>query len=273
MNKIIHESLCKSIKKVLQESNLNRIENFIKNYEVGIISAWRGQLANETPNTFTPYNISKKNDIGSVKVNGEQFTTNEKKFYNRELKAALLRLNYGVTNVRGSYVEEDFGESQEESFFVVNLHSDPSFKENLIKLGEYYNQDSIFYSPQGELQGYLIGTNNSDFPGYGNEVLAGSLLTNVMSQFMSRIGNKGFSFTNGEDVSGQEDENELFYNGDNNYKQDNSPNFIDRKNKRKEQYNGMQESIGVKTYKDYTIKEKHAISLLSRQALNEIKKK
>lgn len=79
------------------------------------------------------------------------------------MKAALLSLGYGVTQIRGPYKEFGQSESQEESLFVVNLKDDPKFKKNLFKLSGYYNQDSFMYSPKGSDEGILIGTNNADF--------------------------------------------------------------------------------------------------------------
>ena len=86
---IIRESLYN----VLTESTLNRIENYVENQECAIITSWRDKLQNITKNTFTPKHISHEKGkrgnkiIGDVMNNGDSFSTEEKKFYNRELKS------------------------------------------------------------------------------------------------------------------------------------------------------------------------------------------
>ena len=107
---------------VLNESTMNRISDYIRNYECAIITAWRNTLQDTTDNTFKPSHISHNKEKVNGKVigrgkkvagepmqNGEDFSTEEKKYYNRELKAALLSLGYGVTQIRGSYKE--YGQS------------------------------------------------------------------------------------------------------------------------------------------------------------------
>lgn len=268
---IIRESLYN----VLTESTLNRIENYIENQECAIITSWRDKLQNVTKNTFTPKHISHEKGkrgnkiIGDVMNNGDSFSTEEKKFYNRELKAKLLKLGYGVTQVRGSYRESGNPEGQEESLFVVNLNNDPDFKKNIFKLSEYYNQDSFMYSPKGTSDGYLIGTNNFDFPGYGNEIRSGSFRKKVQSMFMSRIGNKGFSFTDGEKIDRKDPERkQKLDNGDNNYEDDSPMTFQDRKRERIKAMKANNESIErflhLETYKNASIQGKQAIMLCAK---------
>jgi len=194
----------------LYESTMDRIEMWLKNHECAFITAWRTKYVNVTERTFEPKHIGHDKDHRGMKyekdetfVVGDTFTTEEKKYYNRQLKASLLSLGFGVTNVRGVFREEgctgcDSG--QEESFFVVNKDDKAGFKEALFKLSEYYNQDCFMYSPKGSIEAYNIGTNFSEWPGYGNEEPAGKFNKHVQSMFMSRIGNQGFSFGNPDDM-------------------------------------------------------------------------
>lgn len=236
---IIRESIKGTIYK-LYESSINRISDYIKNYECAIITAWRDELKDVTKDTFKPNHIYHEKGKRGNKIVGEPFTddskmfnTREKKYYNTQLKDTLRKYGYGVTKVRGSYREYGKQEAQEESYFVVNLNDDPNFKKNIFKLSEYYNQDSFMYSPKGTDNGFLIGTNNAAWPGYGNEEASNQFKRGVQSIFMSRIGNKGFSFTNGNRISKNDPEKKDKLSSDNNnYETDNPLTFHDRKNAR-----------------------------------------
>lgn len=79
----------------------------------------------------------------------------------------------------------------------------------------------------------MIGTNNAPFPGYGEEIPSGKFKRDVQSMFMSRIGNKGFSFTNGDKINKNDpNRKEKLDNGDNNYETDEPLTFSDRKKQR-----------------------------------------
>ena len=122
------------------------------------------------------------------------FTHEENREKNKLLKAELLNLKYGVTTVKRVYPEGMNNESSEESFFVVNRFNDPNFLNNLLSLAEYFNQDSIYYKPKDKTYGYLIGTNGATYPGYHKKGDESKLKPCSASNFMSRIGNKAFSF-------------------------------------------------------------------------------
>lgn len=281
LRKIIQSAVKKALNEAkeeqsLYESSMKRVMNFIQNYECATLSAWRNQYTDITDNTFKPSHIyhdknvvdGKKvgrgnKHIGSPMKNGEYFSTEEKKYYNRELKAALLKLGYGVTNIRGSYKEFGKNESQEESFLIVNLNNDPNFKDKIFKLSEYYNQDSFMYSPKGSEEGYLIGTNNADFPGYGECIPSGKFHKDVQSLFMSRIGNKGFSFTNGNEIDKNDPNREEKLSDDsmNNYETDEPLTFADRKAKRLTE--DVDNILQLETYDKYSINGKRAIGLYS----------
>lgn len=236
----------------LNESNLNRVREWVKSKDVAFLTAWRTKLDNATDNTCKfrhqpkpekgqAWRLAKDSELPEF-TQGEEFSTHEKKVYNRELKAKLLSMGYGVTNTRGVYREEGISSSQgdtdqEESFMVVNLNDDADFYENIFKLSEYYNQDSFLYKPKEEEKAYLVGTNNSEFPGYGNKVPQGSIISGVVSQFMSRIGNKGFSFAEKDDTQ-----------------TDNPLTFAQRKANRMPNINGVMEC-----FDDYSVNSKYII--------------
>ena len=190
------------LKFTISESTVNRIEKWVNNKEIAIISAFRNQLINYTNKTLM--------DIEPEGL----YTHKQCLIRNKKLKSLLLVEKYGVTKIAGSYIEgfktSTPLESQEESFFVVNLHDDPNFKEKISELSEFFNQDAFLHKHKNEENATLIGTNLTDFPGYHNEVQTGSFYKKVSAQFMSRIGAQGFAFSN-EDNPIEPDEPYTFH--------------------------------------------------------------
>ena len=172
----------------LNEKSLNRMMLWLNKCDCAFITAFKYKLidiANPDKTYYGP------NDNWTDK---KIFTHEENREKNKLLKAELLNLKYGVTTVKGVYPEEMNNESSEESFFVVNIFNDPNFLNNLLSLAEYFNQDSIYYKPKDKTYGYLIGTNGATYPGYHKKGDESKLKPGSASNFMSRIGNKAFSF-------------------------------------------------------------------------------
>jgi len=139
---------------------------------------------------------------GSVDDNDQEGSTKDlNKRRNRDLKAMLLGFDYGVTAVDGSYIENfeqpDQIEVKEDSLFVVNLNDDPDFARNVQEMAEKFCQDSVIIIPQGGKAAYLHGTNESDFPGYGEKVEVGDLKMGKEAEFMTRVGKRPFTFGEG----------------------------------------------------------------------------
>lgn len=176
--------LLDKIRTPLNESTINRIEQWVKSKDIAGISAFRGRLTNFTDNTL-------------IDIEPEtEYSKKENLKRNLELKSVLLKLGYGVTRIAGSYLEGGKDESQEESFLVVNLNDDPDFKNKIFKLSEYYNQDSFLYKSKDSDDAFLIGTNYDTYVGYKNEKNAGKFYKKVTAQYMSRLGAQGFAFSN-----------------------------------------------------------------------------
>lgn len=178
MSKEIRNSINRIKGGFINESSINRIYDHILKHDSAIISSHR-----KDDNTI--HCISTKKNIGDNKNN------------NRELKAILLKLGYGVTFVDGSYIE-DYNtplakEVQEDSFFVLNMKEDSNFNKNLIKLSELYCQDSVILIEKGGEDSYLFGTNKGSFPGYGNKHNTGRFHVGE-HEFMSRVKDKAFHF-------------------------------------------------------------------------------
>ena len=172
----------------LNEKSLNRMMLWLNKCDCAFITAFKYKLidiANPDKTYYGP------NDNWTDK---KIFTHEENREKNKLLKAELLNLKYGVTTVKRVYPEGMNNESSEESFFVVNRFNDPNFLNNLLSLAEYFNQDSIYYKPKDKTYGYLIGTNGATYPGYHKKGDESKLKPGSASNFMSRIGNKAFSF-------------------------------------------------------------------------------
>jgi len=167
--------------KVLTESSLNRVYTHIQKYDCAVITSFRNKMVN-----------CLEDEYGDSKLN---IKTNKER--NRHLKSVLLSLGYGVTNVKGTYIENYLSDNQvevnEDSYFVVNLSSDPRFIEKIIKLGEMFCQDSVMILEKGGDNNYLFGTNSSDFPGLGESVPVGSFKPGAEGEFMTKIGNRPFT--------------------------------------------------------------------------------
>lgn len=174
----------------IAESNINRLIKWINKHDIATVTAFRGTLKDITPNTAQ--------DVPE----GHVFTHKENRERNRNLCALLLRYGYGLTKISGVYPEGNTNlPKDEESFIVVNLNDDPNFYERIFKASEYFNQDSfLFKAKGGDDVGYLIGTNNCDWPGYGQKCRAGKFLSDVQNAFMSRLGNRGFAFSDEENL-------------------------------------------------------------------------
>lgn len=190
MKKLINEW-----RSFLNESSLSRVQQHTQEHDTAILTGFRGD----------PEDTSKcAEDMEEVKK-GKAKQTNIQR--NRDLKASLLASGYGVTKVDGSYIE-DFDTPQamevsEDSLFVVNLKDEPGFKEKMEALGRKFCQDSVLMIPKGGKGAFLLGTNNSEFPGLGNEISVGDLKYGEEAEFMTRV--KGRPFTTAEGLETYKD--------------------------------------------------------------------
>ena len=179
--------MLKSFKQVLYESSLSRIYAQAKDHESGTISAFRYARG-----------------CGE----GETYSKKENLDRNAVLKAKLLKLGYGVTRIKGTYIEnygtKDAVEVSEESFFVFDKNDKGTLKNDLVKLGKEFEQDSVTFSkPTGEY--YLIGTNKcpNSYPGHGKEIKLGKPIFGKDGEFHSKINGRPFVF---ESIDGRIDE-------------------------------------------------------------------
>lgn len=174
----------------LEESSLSRVHGQMEDYDIAMLSAFRGMMENCLDDSMcTGLPVAKPENLAR----------------NSRLLADLRGMGYGVTAIDGSYIE-GFGEPgqrevRENSFFVVNLKDDPAFRENITSLGKKYCQDSVIVKLKGQAP-QLIGTNNAGFPGLGQEHQQGDFVGGEIAQFMSRVRNRPFHFKPyGEDLN------------------------------------------------------------------------
>jgi hypothetical protein len=182
------KELKKLVSEVIQESSLSRVHQHVMEHECAVITAFRGDpsdhsnCAHDAPASLQGQNLK---------------TLDVNKLNNRDLKASLLKLGYGVTAVDGTFVENfntpQAVEVKEDSLLVVNLSDDADFYENIKMLGKKYCQDSVLIIPQGGKGVYLYGTNNSQFPGLDQEVTVGDIVFGKSAEFMTKIGNRPIS--------------------------------------------------------------------------------
>ena len=168
----------------LIESGLSRIHKAIKKHDYGIITAYR----------YAP-------ECGT----GEPYTYDQNQKRNAHLLAKLRARGYGVTAIKGSYIE-NYGSANarevgENSFFVVDIQDSGNLRDDLLKLGEEFEQDSIIFGLAGET-GSLIGTNNcpTGYPGYHTEVPQGGAVFGKTGEFMSRVKGRPFVFSESQEL-------------------------------------------------------------------------
>jgi len=172
----------KSTPESLLESSLSRIFQQYKEHDTGTITAFR---------------------FARLCGNGERYTKTENEKNNSILRAKLLKLGYGVTSIKGEFIE-NFGSAnertvKENSFFVVDLEDRGTLKRDLIKLGTLFEQDSVTYNQHDRSNNYLLIRTNNCPNGYprkkiGEAIKLGKPLFGKNGEFNSRVGGRPFIF-------------------------------------------------------------------------------
>lgn len=151
----------------LNESSLSRLWQKYHEFDSGTISACRGNLTKE-----------------------------ENKKRTLQLKTDLMKLGHSVTAVKGVYKEnygqKDEREVHEDSFIVFDQKNTGKLKEDLMKLGAKYDQDSITYTDKTDY--FLIGTNKTGYPGFHKEVKLGKPMFGKNGEFFSSVNGRPFVF-------------------------------------------------------------------------------
>lgn len=193
-------NILNSKNKNLNESNINRMLHWLKGCDCAFITAFRKEFKDIRDKDATYFGPN-----GDWEE-GKKFSHEENRQKNKLMVAELLQLGYGVTKVQGVYPETPKtndapitdNEDIEESYLVVNRHNDENFLKNLQRIAEFYNQDSIYYKEAGAEEGHLIGTNGCGWPEYYEKGSGSKLHLDTGSNYMSRLGNKAFSFASAD---------------------------------------------------------------------------
>ena len=131
------------LKQYITESSLSRLWRYNENFECAAITAFR-----------------KARDCGE----GNPYTKKEKEARNKSLAIKLKSKGYQVTQIKGKYPEGSGKVIKETGFFVVNNVKNNSFFDDVKKIGEYFEQDSVLLIPKESIQNkakaYLVGVNN-----------------------------------------------------------------------------------------------------------------
>ncbi len=150
-----------------------------------------------------------QHDTGTITSFRSQYNLEDNKKRNRSLNANLLSLGYRITKVKGGFIEnigeEDEKEVDEDVFFVEDWKDRGRLKEDLISLGEKFDQDSILFIPKsniedvkvGDVSSFLIGTSRDDNKElkYGEEIKFPVLkLGKGDNQFITKIKGRPFYF-------------------------------------------------------------------------------
>lgn len=177
----------KSNKKV-NESSIKRMLQWLHDCDCAFISASRCELKDirDEKSTYLGPNKDWKE--------GKCFTPEENHYKNKLMVAELLLLGYGVAKIKCVNPEGMTDETSEESYLVVNRCHDENFLNQLLRIAEYYNKDSIYYKEKGRTEANLMGTNNCGWPGYHQKGEDSELKTGTSSNDMSRLGDRAFSF-------------------------------------------------------------------------------
>lgn len=169
------------LKNILKESGLARLAQHMENHDCGTITAFRSKE-------------------GCAQQDDKEYTLQDNLKRNKQLLANLQSMGYGVTSVKGAYIENyktpDAKEVTENVFFVVDLKDDGKIEQSLRKLGEQYEQDSILFIPKGGKGSELIGTNHCEnsYPGYGKKISFNDRKLGGKGEFMTKVSGRPFVF-------------------------------------------------------------------------------
>ena len=146
------------------------------------------------------YQKTQEHECGTITAFRSEYSKAENQQRNKSLLAKLQAKRYGITSVKGYYVE-DFGTDHahpvgEHIFFVEDRNNTGNLKEDLKKLGLEFDQDSILFFPLGGKNAELIGTSKrEDLTLKFNEIMYYNRATfGKEGQFMTKVQNRPFVF-------------------------------------------------------------------------------
>ena len=153
-----YEEALNIIEGIITESSVSRTKFYLQNYECATISAFRPGA-----------NIGRKDE---EELTNRKDVLKRNKKHSAELGKKLTELGYTHFLVDGAWVKTDEkdrpiinkkGEKSigsEITYFVVNNNGDTreQFRNNLKKLGNDFDQDSVMFYPKGSSMAFWSGT-------------------------------------------------------------------------------------------------------------------
>lgn len=145
------------------------------------------------------YAQTKKHDYGTITAFRGTYNTKENRARNKSLLSKLRSKRYSVTSISGKYIENintpQEQEVSEDSYLVVDVLDTGNLRQDLMQLGQQFEQDTILYGNAGE-QSVLIGTSKRKDakPAFGQEELQGGAIFGKKGELMSRVKNRPFVF-------------------------------------------------------------------------------
>ena len=157
-----YEEALNIIEDIIIESSVSRTKFYLQNYECATISAFRPGA-----------NIDRKDE---KELTNRRDVLKRNKKHSAELGKKLTELGYTHFLVDGAWVKTDEkdrpiinkrGEKSigsEITYFVVNNNGDTreQFRNNLKKLGNDFDQDSVMFYPKGSNMAFLSGTSKRE---------------------------------------------------------------------------------------------------------------
>lgn len=166
----------------IKEARLHQLMDWMYSHEIATITAWRSILKNVNNPSKT---LLDKPIDGTEEI--RTYSQKENQRRNWVLSSALLYKGYGITEVKGNYMEDGGVSETEMSFVVVNRHNESDFKDIIVTLGVWFNQDTILYKPANSEAAYLIDTNGLNV---GREKNIGKFMEYVPNAYAFRIKEK-----------------------------------------------------------------------------------
>lgn len=173
----IREHQMKGLGSIVKENvNASNLEQNFKNFDFGIITAWRDD---DGCGDGTPTPLSKKRSD------------------NKALQSALNR--YTVIQGKGVYIENygtpDAKQVLEDVFVVFDVKNSGSLERDIKKLGAKYNQDSVLVGKAGK-SAELIGTSKcpNAYIKFGSKEKLGTAKFGKKGEFYTTVNNKPFTF-------------------------------------------------------------------------------
>jgi len=79
-------------------------------------------------------------------------------------------------------------------FFVVDQNDTGNLEQDIKTAGIKWEQDSVLFIKKGSQEGYLIGTNTTEFPGWEKFHLVGNPVFGSSGEFMTKVKGSPFIF-------------------------------------------------------------------------------